>query len=77
MCFGDEVPLHPTHLGFVDPNCYVEDTIRGEENQSTKPVKIFSSSSFALEAFSNAEFLCEGYYLTAPSLEIRSINGIR
>jgi len=29
MCFGNEVPVHPTHLGFVDPNCYVEDTIRG------------------------------------------------
>jgi len=29
MCFGEEVPIHPTHLGFVDPNCYVEATIRG------------------------------------------------
>jgi len=29
MCFGEEVPVHPTHLGFVDPNCYVEDTIKG------------------------------------------------
>jgi hypothetical protein len=29
MCFGDEVPLHPTHLGFVDPNCHVEDIIKG------------------------------------------------
>jgi pyruvate dehydrogenase kinase 2/3/4 len=29
MCFGDEVAVHPTHLGFVDPNCYVEDTIKG------------------------------------------------
>jgi hypothetical protein len=29
MCFGDEVPEHPTHLGFVDPNCRVEDTIKG------------------------------------------------
>jgi hypothetical protein len=28
MCFGEEVPVHPTHLGFVDPNCYVEDTIK-------------------------------------------------
>lgn len=30
-----------------------------------------------LEAFENAQFLCEGYYLTAPSLELRSINGIQ
>jgi hypothetical protein len=29
MCFGEEVPVHPTHLGFVDPNCLVEDTIKG------------------------------------------------
>jgi pyruvate dehydrogenase kinase 2/3/4 len=29
MCFGNEVPLHPTHLGFVDPNCHVEDIIKG------------------------------------------------
>ena len=35
MCFGEEVPLHPTHLGFVDPNCYVEDTVRGKKNYST------------------------------------------
>jgi pyruvate dehydrogenase kinase 2/3/4 len=56
MCFGDEVAVHPTHLGFVDPNCYVEDTIK--------------------EAFENAQFLCESYYLTAPALELRSINAI-
>jgi len=54
MCFGDEVPVHPTHLGFIDPNCYVEETIK--------------------HAFESAQFLCEGYYLTAPSLELRSIN---
>lgn len=30
MCFGDEVPLHPTHLGFVDPNCLVEDIVKGK-----------------------------------------------
>ena len=30
MCFGDEVPIHPTHLGFVDPNCFVEDIIKGK-----------------------------------------------
>jgi hypothetical protein len=29
MCFGDEVPIHPTHLGFVDPNCHVEEIIKG------------------------------------------------
>jgi hypothetical protein len=29
MCFGEEVPIHPTHLGFVDPNCNVENTIKG------------------------------------------------
>jgi len=29
MCFGDEVPVHPTHLGFVDPNCHVEEIIKG------------------------------------------------
>ncbi|CAF3478496.1 unnamed protein product [Rotaria sp. Silwood1] len=56
MCFGDEVPLHPTHLGFVDPNCLVEDIIK--------------------DAFENAQFLCEGYYLQAPSLELRRINAI-
>ncbi|CAF2981012.1 unnamed protein product [Rotaria sp. Silwood2] len=56
MCFGDEVPEHPTHLGFVDPHCYVEDRIK--------------------EAFENAQFLCEGYYLTSPSLELRCINAI-
>ena len=32
MCFGEEVPLHPTHLGFVDPNCLVEDIIKGTIN---------------------------------------------
>ncbi|CAF4253777.1 unnamed protein product, partial [Rotaria sordida] len=32
MCFGDEVPLHPTHLGFVDPSCLVEDIIKGNIN---------------------------------------------
>lgn len=56
MCFGDEVPIHPTHLGFVDPNCYVEEIIK--------------------DAFENAQFLCEGYYLTAPPLELRRINAI-
>lgn len=29
MCFGDEVPVHPRHLGFVDPNCLVEEIIKG------------------------------------------------
>ena len=29
MCFGNEVPVHPTHLGFVDPNCLVEEIIKG------------------------------------------------
>jgi len=29
MCFGDEVPEHPKHLGFVDPNYHVEDSIKG------------------------------------------------
>ncbi|CAF2515928.1 unnamed protein product [Rotaria sp. Silwood2] len=56
MCFGDEVPLHPTHLGFVDPNCFVEEIIK--------------------DAYENAQFLCEGYYLQAPSLELRRINAI-
>ncbi len=32
MCFGDEVPVHPAHLGFVDPNCHVEDIIKGTIN---------------------------------------------
>jgi len=57
MCFGDEVPVHPTHLGFVDPNCHVEEIIK--------------------DAFENAQFLCEGYYLTAPPLELRRINAIK
>ncbi|CAF3852596.1 unnamed protein product, partial [Rotaria sordida] len=56
MCFGDEVPLHPTHLGFVDPSCLVEDIIK--------------------DAFENAQFLCEGYYLQAPPLELRRTNAI-
>jgi len=56
MCFGDEVPMHPTHLGFIDPNCLVEDIVK--------------------DAFENAQFLCEGYYLTAPPLELRRINAI-
>ncbi|CAF1392234.1 unnamed protein product [Rotaria magnacalcarata] len=54
MCFGEEVPEHPSHLGFVDPNCFVEDTVK--------------------DAFENAQFLCEGYYLVAPSLRLRTIN---
>ena len=29
-----------------------------------------------LEAFENAQFLCEGYYLTSPALELRSFNGM-
>lgn len=33
MCFGDEVPEHPTHLGFVDPNCYVEETVKGNKRK--------------------------------------------
>lgn len=33
MCFGEEVPVHPTHLGFVDPNCLVEDIIKGNINE--------------------------------------------
>lgn len=36
MCFGDEVPLHPSHLGFVDPNCLVEDIIKGNRQSSRK-----------------------------------------
>ncbi|CAF3706387.1 unnamed protein product [Adineta steineri] len=56
MCFGEEVPIHPTHLGFVDPNCLVEEIIK--------------------DAFENAQFLCEGYYLTAPPLELRKINAV-
>jgi pyruvate dehydrogenase kinase 2/3/4 len=54
MCFGDEVPQHPTHLGFVDPHCRVQEIIK--------------------DAFENAQFLCEGYYLTAPVLDLRSMN---
>jgi hypothetical protein len=34
-------------------------------------MKIF----FVLDAFENAQFLCEGYYLAAPPLELRKING--
>ncbi|CAF0880866.1 unnamed protein product [Rotaria sp. Silwood1] len=56
MCFGDEVPEHPAHLGFIDPHCYVQDSIK--------------------DAYENAQFLCEGYYLKSPSLEIRSVNTI-
>lgn len=55
MCFGEEVPQHPSHLGFIDPNCCVEDIVK--------------------DAFENAQFLCEGYYLTAPPLKLRRING--
>jgi hypothetical protein len=71
MCFGDEVPIHPTHLGFIDPNCYVEDTIRGLLIR----IHHFVYSHSFLEAFENAQFLCEGYYLTSPSLVLRSLNG--
>ncbi|UJR20887.1 hypothetical protein I4U23_023996 [Adineta vaga] len=56
MCFGEEVPIHPTHLGFVDPSCFVENTIR--------------------DAYENAQFLCESYYLKSPQLELRNINAI-
>jgi len=56
MCFGDEVPIHPSHLGFVDPHCFVEDIIN--------------------DAFENAQFLCEGYYMTSPNLNIRMINAV-
>lgn len=34
MCFGDEVPIHPSHLGFVDPHCFVEDVINGSKGIS-------------------------------------------
>lgn len=56
MCFGEEVPQHPSHLGFIDPNCCVEDIVK--------------------DAFENAQFLCEGYYLTAPPLKLRRINAM-
>ncbi|CAF1096655.1 unnamed protein product [Adineta steineri] len=55
MCFGEEVPIHPSHLGFVDPTCYVEEVINN--------------------AFENAQFLCDSYYLKSPTLDLRSING--
>jgi alanine-alpha-ketoisovalerate/valine-pyruvate aminotransferase len=32
-------------------------------------------SPFLLEAFENAQFLCESYYLKSPRLEVRIING--
>ena len=71
MCFGEEVPVHPTHLGFVDPNCLVEDIVKGKQKSSGE----FQNREFILDAFENAQFLCEGYYLAAPSLELRKING--
>jgi hypothetical protein len=73
MCFGDEVPVHPTHLGFVDPNCLVEDIVKG--NRKSLPTEILFFVFVFLDAFENAQFLCEGYYLAAPPIEIRKING--
>ncbi|CAF0741147.1 unnamed protein product [Didymodactylos carnosus] len=29
MCFGNEVPLHPTHVGFIDPDCDVSLIVMG------------------------------------------------
>ncbi|CAF0785504.1 unnamed protein product [Didymodactylos carnosus] len=54
MCFGDEVPLHPTHVGFIDPNCHVY--------------------SIVMDAFENAKFLCDGYYLKAPEISLKLVN---
>ena len=72
MCFGDEVPVHPTHLGFVDPNCHVEEIIKGNNHWI---FELALDKFLSLDAFENAQFLCEGYYLTAPALELRRING--
>lgn len=77
MCFGDEVPEHPTHLGFVDPNCYVEETVKGNKRKKWTEWKwnlIFFIN--ILDAFANAQDLCENYYLTAPPLKIRTLNGM-
>jgi hypothetical protein len=41
MCFGDEVPVHPTHLGFVDPNCLVEDIVKGNRKSSPTEIPFF------------------------------------
>lgn len=73
MCFGDEVPIHPAHLGFVDPNCLVEDIIKGTDQYIFELTH--TDEFLPLDAFENAQFLCEGYYLTAPALELRRING--
>jgi hypothetical protein len=75
MCFGDEVPIHPTHLGFVDPNCLVEDIVKGKRKNNQNKNFQGKFFCFVLDAFENAQFLCEGYYLAAPPLELRKING--
>ena len=38
-------------------------------------LNVHTDEFLSLDAFENAQFLCEGYYLTAPALELRRING--
>ncbi|CAF1591309.1 unnamed protein product [Rotaria magnacalcarata] len=49
MCFGEEVPVHPTHLGFVDPNCFVEDIIKDAFENAQFLCEGYYSAAPALE----------------------------
>jgi len=56
ILFGGDRPVHPRHIGCVDPNCDLY--------------------SILLDAFENARFLCEQYYLMSPELIVEQHNGV-
>lgn len=62
-------------FGFCRSTLFCRRYYQRSDEMKTNIVKVFHFSFFTLDAFENAQFLCEGFYMTSPSLNIRMING--
>lgn len=80
---GSTNPTHPDTIGCIDSMCDVPEVVRGQSLSARCQLLTFNvartatlnSLFFSLDAYESAKLMCEQYYLGAPELELRQMNG--
>lgn len=76
LMFGDEKPDHPLQIGAIDPHCNVTAVLEGMNWAEILDfnVKLGKFWFIWIDAYTNAKFLCDQYYLCSPDIEFVTKN---
>ena len=78
LMFFEKKPQHPGQIGSIDPHTDVKAVLEGNNyNHLTVILKILKTKMIQhLDAYQNAKFLCDQYYLCSPDATFECINKV-